>query len=151
VIAWLLMRAALLVLVLGCGRIGIDPVESLAGDAPVTDAPRGCPDDMVAIADGVPTCVEKTERGTLTWTTAKQACTDAGRRLCAGNEWTLACKLAPGLVDMANDGGGSEINWEWVAEVNGDIADKRGLEQCTDMSAHEIFADPYDFRCCLDI
>lgn len=145
------MRTALLVLVVGCGRIGIDPIANLAGDSAVADGPRVCPADMVAISDGGATCIEKTERGNLTWTAADQACKDAGRRLCAGDEWTLACKQAPGLVEMANDGGGSDVNWEWVAEVNGDIGDKRGLELCTDMSAHEIFADPYDFRCCLDI
>lgn len=144
------MRAALLVCVVGCGRIGIDPIANRVDDA-VADTPRVCPADMVAIAEGVPTCVETSERGTLTWTEADQACKAAGRRLCGGAEWTLACEKAPGLVEMANDGGGNAINWEWVAEVNGDIADKRGLELCTDMSAHEIFADPYDFRCCLDI
>lgn len=144
------MRAALLVMLIGCGRIGIDPVANLAPDAVIdaaSDAPRACPADTSPIDDD--TCIEKTERGTKTWVDAEMACKDLGRRLCAGAEWTLGCEVAPGLVEMANDSAGS--NWEWVAEVTDDIGDKRGLELCTDMSAHEIFVDPYDFRCCVDI
>lgn len=146
------MRVALFVLLVGCGRIGIDPIANLAGDAATpTDGPPVCPADMVAISVGSRICIETSERGTLSWVAADQACEDAGRRLCAGDEWTLACEKATGLVEMANDGGGTAVNWEWVAEVNNGVGDKRGLEQCTDAAAHEIFTDPYDFRCCLDI
>jgi hypothetical protein len=53
---------------------------------------------------------------------------------------------------MANDGGGTGPEWEWVADlVTQNEAAKRGFSACGSMSSHEIFVDPYDYRCCVDI
>jgi hypothetical protein len=138
---------------LGCGRIGIeertvDPGDALTGDSPVMrdDAPAACPPGTTPIKPGVTACVEVAERGNETWTVAKATCEGLGRRLCTDDEWAIACDNATGLIDMAGDG-----NWEWVADESGGIADKRGFDLCSDESAHEIFVDPYDYRCCLDL
>jgi hypothetical protein len=52
--------------------------------------------------------------------------------------------MASGLTDMVNQG------YEWVAEEDSGVAHKRGESGCDDASAHEIFVDPYGYRCCLD-
>lgn len=144
---------ALLVVAAGCGRIGLDPIANLGGDA-APDA-RVCPSDTAAITttavtDAALVCIEKTERGTETWTTANATCASLGRRLCTDAEWAAACENTVGLVDMAGDPGGQ--NWEWVADIlpSGD-GGKRGYDLCSDTSSHEILVDPYDFRCCVDI
>ncbi len=150
------MRSAVvIVLLVACGRINLDPIENLAGDATgdaTSDGPRVCPADTAALSAGVTTCIEKAERGTETWTDADATCRGLGRRLCTDAEWALACDQATGLVDMFNDEAGVTPNWEWVADlVGGSEAAKRGFSLCTDTSSHEIFVDPYDYRCCVDI
>ena len=144
------MRLAVLVLIAGCGRIGIEPRigELDAAVTPdVTADARVCPADTTELMAGSTVCIEKTERGNDTWTNAKAACEGLGRRLCADAEWLLACDSATGLVDMAND---AASEWEWMAEETGGVALKRGFAACGDMSSHEILVDPYDYRCCVD-
>lgn len=143
----------LVLLLAGCGRIGIDEIENQnqAADA-ANDAPRVCPADTVAISDSSFVCIEKAERGNMTWTAAKATCEALGRRLCADAEWATGCDQATGLIDMFDDGGGATPEWEWVAElVAPGVGGKRGYGLCADTSSHEIFVDPYDFRCCVDI
>jgi hypothetical protein len=89
-------------------------------------------------------CIEQARRGAETWTNARASCMGLGRRLCADAEWFEACTMANGLIDMVNDG------YEWVAEQDSGVAQKRGASGCDDMSAHEIFVDRYGYRCCLD-
>ncbi|MCX5747195.1 MAG: hypothetical protein NT062_32395 [Proteobacteria bacterium] len=142
------MRDLVVVLfVTGCGRIGYDTV---IDDARV-DALARCPPDTTALVDGSTVCIELRERGNLPWGAARDACTTAGRRLCADAEWALACTsdVSGALIDMANDGGGVNPEWEWMAEEAAGIAQKRGFAACTDISTHAV-GDPYDFRCCLD-
>lgn len=143
------MRRLSLLLLVGCGRIGIEPrIGELADAAPdVAPDARVCPADTTELMTGSSVCIEKTERGTETWTNAKATCEGLGRRLCADAEWLLACDNATGLIDMAND---AASEWEWMAEENGGVAQKRGYAACSDTSAHEILIDPYDFRCCVD-
>jgi hypothetical protein len=130
----------------GCGHIGFD--ERTGDDG--GDAPTQCPADMVLIDSGADVCVEKAERGYAPWLEAKTACVDLGRRLCDGTEWYIACLGAPFLVDMANDGGGANPQWEWFAGLSVDIAEKGGFAECADTSSH-VVTDPYDFRCCLTL
>lgn len=59
---------------------------------------RGCPADMVAVADA---CVELNERGTDNYLGAARACDALGRRLCRADELILACDL--GLTADATD------------------------------------------------
>lgn len=157
------VRRALVFLILtaACGRIGIEARSGQTPDPDAADVPDGsrlpdspavCPVGTVAIADGSSVCVEQAERGTETWTTAKTTCEGLGRRLCKDVEWASACNNASGLVNMFNDEGGSNLNWEWVDDlVATDVAGKRGYDACDATSAHEIFVDPYDYRCCLDL
>jgi len=147
--------AVVLVMLVGCGRIGYEPREAQI-DAPTTDSqPDGpvvpvCPAGTTEITAGASVCVEQAERGGDTWTNAKAVCNADGRRLCGDAEWLTACVDAAGLVDMANDGGGANPNWEWVAEESAGVAQKRGYAACSDTAAHEIFVDSYDYRCCVD-
>jgi hypothetical protein len=165
-----------LIALAACGRIDLDPRE-LDVDAPVAtfDAPAiadadpaapdadpsidarvdaakaaVCPDDTTPISDGSLVCVEKNERGTDTWTAASDTCNAAGRRLCSDAEWALACANATDLVDMANDGGGTTREWEWVAEMSAGTAWKRGYTACDETASHSVDT-PYDYRCCVDI
>ncbi len=130
----------------GCGRLDFD-TRVQPGDASIdsaVDAPAGCPAATTPIAPGSTVCIEQARRGSETWTNAKASCMALGRRLCADAEWFEACTMASGLTDMINDG------YEWVAEESGGVAQKRGASGCNDMSAHEIFVDPYGYRCCVD-
>jgi hypothetical protein len=130
----------------GCGRLDFD-ARLQPSDASIdtaVDAPAGCPPAMTAIAPGRTVCIEQARRGSETWTNAKASCAALGRRLCADAEWFEACTMASGLTDMINDG------YEWVAEESNNVAQKRGASGCDDMSSHEIFVDPYGFRCCVD-
>lgn len=137
----------------GCGRLSFEPIENLAASDAATDGPRVCPADTSALSAGVTagvmTCIEKAERGYMTWTDADAKCRSLNRRLCADAEWALACDQAAGLADMISDADG--FQWEWVAEVANDQGSKRGYEFCGDIATHEIFVEPYDFRCCVDI
>ena len=131
-------------LVGGCGHIGFDAREG-QGDP---DAVPGCPPDMVPIETGADVCIEKSERGNDTWTTARSTCLGLGRRLCEATEWYTGCVSAPVLADMADDPGGAE--WEWFAGEEGGVAEKGGFAACTDTSSHAV-VDPYDYRCCLTL
>jgi len=134
----------------GCGRIGYEPrVLDQDGPSP-SDGQAGCPVGTTELTVGSATCIEQAERGTETWTDAKAICEGLGRRLCTDAEWFLGCTDAAGLVDMANDGNGNNPEWEWVAEEQAGVAQKRGYAACTDTSSHEIFIDAYDYRCCVD-
>lgn len=150
------MRGVVLLALVACGRIGYEPrldngaadaTSDTTSDTPGADCPPGTlrftspPAVVEAFA-----CIETAERGNATWTEAREQCTAAGRRLCTDAEWFAACEELPGLVDMAGDG-----NWEWVADEDAGVAQKRGVDVCGDTSAHEIFVDPYDFRCCVDL
>lgn len=139
-----------LALAAGCGRLDFDartqPSDAsidTAGD-PAIDAPPGCPSGTTPTRPGSQVCIEQARRGSDTWTRASASCLALGRRLCADAEWFEACKMASGLTDMVNDG------YEWVAEEDSGVAHKRGESGCDDASAHEIFVDPYGYRCCLD-
>jgi len=136
---------------LGCGRINYDLIEPpTAGDA-ASDGPAVCPSDTLPITAGSKTCIEKVERGNMTWTDADAMCRAAGRSLCSDAQWLTACQQVPSLIDMFNDGNGATPEWEWVAEVMFDQGSKRGVGTCSDTATHEIFAMPYDFRCCVTI
>lgn len=143
-----------LLLVASCGRIGIDQlgtdaaIDGQPGADVATDAAT-CPPETVAITDGAAVCIELAERGTLSWTEAVATCGALGRRLCSDAEWATACTNAPGLIDMINDNGGASPEWEWVADMTGGVAGKRGYLLCGDISTHAV-TDPYDFRCCAD-
>jgi hypothetical protein len=129
----------------GCGRLDFDartPPSDASIDVAITVAL--CPAATTPIAAGSTVCIEQARRGSETWTDARASCMALGRRLCADAEWFEACTMASGLTDMVNDG------YEWVAEQSSGVAQKRGASGCTDMSSHEIFVDPYGFRCCLD-
>ena len=141
------MRFAILVMV-GCGRINLDPIENLAGDDGGPDIGGLCPDDTIDLQNAANTCIEKTERGYKTWVDADTTCRGLGRRLCTDAEWALACGMPAGLTEMTSDVAGFE--WEWVAEVANEQGSKRGYELCGDIATHEIFLQPYDFRCCVD-
>ncbi len=136
-----------------CGRLGyesrrgepdaaIDASVDAATDAP-TDAAPVCPAGTTEISAGAAVCIEQAQRGSLTWTDAKADCESLGRRLCADAEWATACVNAVGMQAMIND------DWEWVAEESGGVAGKRGNLTCDDISSHEIFVDPYGYRCCV--
>jgi hypothetical protein len=133
-------RLLVLVVLAGCGRLGFDTTESpVGGDAPVGGV---CPGDTLEIADsGV--CVEKAQRGIKRWVDANADCTNIGRRLCAAAEWTDGCSKLASLQEMVDD-------WEWVAEVDAGIAQKRGAGDCAAASSHDIDSDPYGYRCCVD-
>lgn len=133
--------ASLAIVAAACGRMGFEAriAELDAG----VDVPAACPSDTTELAPDSAVCIEKQQRRD-TWTKAKAACASIGRRLCADAEWALACDKATGLESMIGP------DWEWVAEEAGDVAQKRGFSACTDTSAHEIFVDPYEFRCCVN-
>jgi hypothetical protein len=150
-----------------CGRIGIDEADRSDGpvngadangspdgatvDATAIDgAPAVCPLGTTEIAPGATVCIEITERGYESWTFGNGQCLGLGRRLCADAEWANACVNATGLVDMANDGGGANPEWEWVAEESGGIAQKRGFSTCDERSTHDV-GGAYDYRCCVDL
>lgn len=146
--AWALL--AWLALAGGCGRLDFD-ARVQPSDASIeppadtsVDAPVDCPAATTPIAPGRTVCIEQARRGSETWTNARASCMALGRRLCADAEWFTACTMASGLTDMINDG------YEWVAEEANDVAQKRGASGCNDMSSHEVFVDPYGYRCCLD-
>ena len=142
--------AVVLALTLGCGRIGYDARDVVLGDdAPTDGSAAGCPADTTPITADANVCVEKVERGTATWTMARATCEGLGRRLCADLEWAAACDKASDLVNMASDS--DALQWEWVADETAGVALKRGYDACDAMSSHEIFVDPYDYRCCVDI
>lgn len=130
----------------GCGRIGIDLLE-LAVDAPPEVPAPACPSGTTELAPGAATCVELVEQGSASWTSADQQCRLLGRRLCTDAEWALACVKAQGLIDMFDDQGGAEPNWEWTADMDAGVAQKRGYGACEDMSSHTVDVT-YDFRCC---
>ena len=127
-----------------CGRFGFDEsgIGVVTPDA-TPDAPPTCPSDTTELAPDATVCIEKAQRSD-TWTNAKMMCGSAGRRLCADAEWALACDNAVGLISMVGP------DWEWVAEEAGGVAQKRGFGACSDTSSHEIFVDPYEFRCCVN-
>ena len=145
------------VCIAGCGRLGYDERRSDAAaevvdvgsiDAPLDgasiDGPAVCPVGSAEIAVGSTVCIELAQRGTLTWTNAKADCEAINRRLCADLEWYAGCLNTPGIMDLF-------INYEWVAEEAGGVALKRGgAAPCETMSSHEIFVDPYGYRCCVD-
>jgi hypothetical protein len=135
-----------LVLVCGCGRIGFDGVSRIDDPPPGPDA--GCPGDTakvpVTAARMSASCIEKAQRGSATWTDAKADCEGLGRRLCADAEWLAACLGADGVTEMIGD-------YEWVAEEAAGVAKKRGSSACDDSSEHEIFVDPFGYRCCIDL
>jgi hypothetical protein len=134
------------VLVGACGHIGFDE-RDVPGDP---DAAAACPADMVRIEPVADVCVETNERGNEAWTSAQTTCAALGRRLCDAAEWLIACTNAPGLVDMANDAGGADPEWEWFAGEADGVAEKGGYAACTDTSSHSV-VDPYDYRCCLTL
>ncbi len=142
--------AAVLALLGACGRVGYEPVTT---DAPTDVAPdvgpAPCPLAMVPICDGASVCIDLAERGYTDWTNARDLCAVTGARLCTDAEWAEACTCAVGLIDMAGDGGGTALEWEWLAEETGGIAQKRGYAACSDTSTHPI-TDSYDYRCCAD-
>lgn len=131
----------------GCGRLDFDARMAPPSDASVDAAidAAGCPAATTPIAAGSTVCIEQARRGSETWTNARASCMALGRRLCADAEWFEACEMASGLTDMINDG------YEWVAEESNGVAQKRGASGCGDMSSHEIFVDPYGYRCCVDL
>jgi hypothetical protein len=136
-----------------CGRIGYTerPLEDAAepGDAltdalivDTRDAPAACPTGMTEIMAGSNICIEQAQRGNKTWTVADATCQALDRRLCADAEWLEGCTKGSGMTNTVDD-------WEWVAENDGSIAEKRGgAGACADTSSHEMFVDPYGFRCC---
>lgn len=137
--------AAGALLAAGCGRIGIDLLEVDA--APDVHVPA-CPPGTTPLAPGAATCIEVVERGSASWIEADARCRELERRLCTDGEWALACTKASGLVDMFDDQGGAEPDWEWTADVDNGVAKKRGYASCEDTSSHGIDTDPYAFRCC---
>jgi hypothetical protein len=148
------MRSVLVIMVVaGCGRIHFDrPDGSRDGsvDAPevMIDAALACPAGTTELAAGSTVCIELLERSPQGWTTADAMCRAMGRKLCGDAEWLLACRSASGVVDMYNDEDGMAQSWEWVAEIQGSIASKRGLMSCDDASSVEADSIAYDFRCC---
>jgi hypothetical protein len=158
----LVWAPAVLVLVLAvamvsCGHIGYDELDveidavgdAEPGDGPGADGLAACPVGTVETCPGSTVCVEVAERGYQPWTDAHDACLAVGRRLCTDAEWALACTCAVGLEEMTDDGAGSALEWEWVAEESGGVAQKRGYDTCDATSTHAV-TDPYDFRCCVD-
>jgi hypothetical protein len=135
------MRSVLLLAVAACGRVDFE-ARSVPYDA-APDAAPVCPSGTTELTAGSAVCIEIAQRSD-TWTTAKATCAAAGRRLCADAEWALACDNAIGLDSMIGP------DWEWVAEESGGVAQKRGFAACSDTSSHEIFVDPYEFRCCVN-
>lgn len=143
----------------GCGRIGYDPtaldgLDAVAVDAAdldglAIDALPACPTGTVPLCAGAAVCIEVDERGNADWTTARDTCLGAGRRLCADAEWALGCGCEPTLTEMFLDGAGASLEWEWVAEESGGTAQKRGYDSCDATSTHAI-VDAYDYRCCAD-
>lgn len=145
------MRLAVVgVLVTGCGRIGIDPIDRFQDAAidAVVDAVPVCPAGTTELEPGSAVCIELVERGTVTWLSADAKCSMAGRRLCTDAEWLLSCRVTSGLVDMYADEGGNNENWEWTADVSSGRALKRGFTTCDDTAMHAIETGDYDFRCC---
>jgi hypothetical protein len=142
------MRAVLLIALCACGRLGYDEVlpEVAADGTPdaMPDAAPACVEGTLPIAADSSVCIEIAERGNVTWTSAKADCESLGRRLCADAEWYAGCTYQPTLVGMV-DG-----DFEWVAEESAGVAQKRGPSTCEGMSAHEIFVDPYVYRCCVE-
>ncbi len=153
------VRVALVTLVglTACGRIGYDDrardpdANGVAIDAAVdaVDGQPACPSGTVETCPGAAVCIEVAERGYAPWEAARDACQAVGRRLCAEAEWEEACTCASGLEEMIDDGGGSALAWEWVAEESGGVAHKRGWDSCLASSTHGI-TESYDFRCCAD-
>jgi hypothetical protein len=118
----------------GCGRIDYVP------DAP---SAQGCPPETVVVDDGTATafCIDRLERDETSWTAAHVQCATSGGFVCAHLQWERACEVVgPELVDLHDD-------WEWVAEGDGTIGEKRGYESCTSTSTH-VVSDPYPYRCC---
>ena len=124
-----------MLLTAACGRLGYDAA---------IDAIPVCPSDTTEIIAGSQVCIERAQRGNLTWTNSVASCNSLGRRLCTDMEWYTACINASGLTNMTGD------SYEWVAEMSNGIGSKRGASGCTDMSSHEIYVDPYGYRCCVD-
>ena len=139
----------LFVSIAACGRIGIDehlPSTSDAQtdgviDAFIIDAAPACPADMTRLSASSMVCIELADRGPMIWLDGKAVCEAAGRRYCADAEWVDACTNATGLVQMTGD------DYEWVAEMNGGVAEKRGAADCADLGSH-VITDPYEVRCC---
>ena len=138
--------------VAACGRVGydaqVDAQVDAAVDTPIDGLPA-CPLGMVPTCTDSRVCVDLAERGNAPWTEARDLCAVTGARLCTDAEWAEACGCAVGLIDMANDGAGASLEWEWVAEESAGIAQKRGYSACGDTSTHAV-TDPYDSRCCAD-
>jgi hypothetical protein len=115
-------------------------------DALVPDAGPPCPTGMLLITGGAggDFCIDADQSAGDTWTNAGTICGGRGARLCADAEWLEACGMSPvGLADMLGD-------WEWVVELeSASAARKRGFSSCSSISSHEIFVDPYPYRCCL--
>lgn len=149
-----LVALVTLVALTACGRIGYDDrardpdANGVAIDAAVDGQPA-CPSGTVETCAGAAVCIEIAERGYAPWEAARDACQAVGRRLCAEAEWEEACTCASGLEEMIDDGGGSALAWEWVAEESGGVAHKRGWDSCLASSTHGI-TESYDFRCCAD-
>lgn len=143
------------VLAAGCGRLGFnqeqqppsDAASDVASDVAIDMSPDAavCAADTTPILAGSMVCIEKAQRGDATWTNARASCIALGRRLCTDFEWFAGCVNAVGVTDMFGD------NYEWVAEESSGVAQKRGASSCNDMSAHEIFVDPYGYRCCTEV
>jgi hypothetical protein len=139
-------RVVMAVWLVACGNVegggGAD------GPRPVDAAPPPCPGGTIAIA-GTNACIEAIERGTAEWTAARDTCLGEGRRLCSDAEWVAACESTSGLENMIGDDGGTDLQWEWVADEFDGEAHRRGYEICADESVTSVF-DPHDYRCCVD-
>ena len=139
------MRSVLAIIMLmsACGRLGYEERRAEdAGNDASPDANPVCAADTTEIMVGSSICIEIAQRGSATWTNAKASCMSLGRRLCADAEWFTGCVNATGLTSTTDD-------WEWLAEESGGVALKRGSGACTATSSHEIFVDPYGYRCCV--
>ncbi len=108
----------------------------------ITGAASGCPSGMVD-ANGI-FCIEPNERSSQNWYNANNQCYAAGRRLCTGSEWMMACRNTSGLSGITS-------GWEWVADLGeNDNEYAFRMHDCGN-SEDDHWSNGNEFRCCKDL
>jgi hypothetical protein len=119
--------------------------EADAATTPMPDA-EPPPANMTLVASDLPPFyIDNSESGSASWVAAVVICSEAGKRLCTGEEWDTACfAIGTELVGMDPVTG-----YEWVAELDGTNAYKR--YGCGEVATHDYDSDSYEVRCCRDV
>jgi hypothetical protein len=102
----------------GCGRIGFDPLGATPFDGMLGERLSETSDALVCPADMARTsgstsgafCIDLAEVGIDKWAAASSTCMASGKKMCSKIRLEEACGAAPvGVIDLTDD-------WEWSAD-----------------------------------